>query len=74
MKLTIAILRPEKLADVKAARSGDVGDGRIFVLPLDHTVRMRTGERDNDALTAVNADEITRTTQLEIPVPHSEDR
>ena len=26
-----------------AARTGDVGDGKIFVLPLDHTVRIRTG-------------------------------
>jgi len=56
-----------------AARTGDVGDGKIFVLPLDHTVRIRTGERDNDALTAVNADEIMRKTQLEIPVPVMED-
>ena len=134
MKLIIAILRPEKLADVKralfqvgvtgmtlsrvsghggerdvvqryrgdtvvlefhekvriemacseefveraiqaicsAARTGDVGDGKIFVLPLDHTVRIRTGERDNDALTAVNADEIMRRTQLEMPVPNLE--
>ena len=135
MKLIIAILRPEKLADVKralfqigvtgmtlsrvsghggerdvvqryrgdtvvlefhekvriemacseefveraiqaicsAARTGDVGDGKIFVLPLDHTVRIRTGERDNDALTAVNADEIMRRTQLEMPIPNLED-
>ncbi len=52
------------------ARTGDVGDGKIFILPLDHTVRIRTGERDNDALTAVNADEIMRRTQLEMPVPN----
>ncbi|WP_353266538.1 P-II family nitrogen regulator [Gemmatimonas sp.] len=51
------------------ARTGDVGDGKIFVLPLDHTVRIRTGERDNEALTAVNADEIMRQTQLEMRVP-----
>ncbi len=57
-----------------AARTGDVGDGKIFVLPLDHTVRIRTGERDNDALTAVNADDIMRKTQLEIPIPTLEDR
>ena len=56
-----------------AARTGDVGDGKIFVSPLDHTVRIRTGERDNDALTAVNADEIMRKTQLEIPVPNLEE-
>jgi nitrogen regulatory protein P-II 1 len=56
-----------------AARTGDVGDGKIFVMPLDHTVRIRTGERDNDALTAVNADEIMRMTQLEMPIPRLED-
>ena len=49
-----------------AARTGDVGDGKIFIMPLDHTVRIRTGERDNDALTAVNADEVMRMTQLEM--------
>jgi nitrogen regulatory protein P-II 1 len=53
-----------------AARTGDVGDGKIFVMPLDHTVRIRTGERDNDALTAINADEVMRKTQLEFPVPN----
>jgi nitrogen regulatory protein P-II 1 len=52
----------------EGARTGDVGDGKIFVMPLDMTVRIRTGERDNDALTAVNADEIMRRTQLEMPV------
>ncbi len=56
-----------------AARTGNVGDGKIFVTPLDHTVRIRTGERDNQALTAVNADEIMRKTQLEIPVQRAED-
>ena len=55
------------------ARTGDVGDGKIFVMPLDHTVRIRTGERDNDALTAVNADEIMRQTQLEMRIPNKED-
>ncbi len=55
-----------------AARTGDVGDGKIFVMPLDHTVRIRTGERDNDALTAVNADEIMRHTQMEMPIPRLE--
>jgi nitrogen regulatory protein P-II 1 len=55
------------------ARTGDVGDGKIFVLPLDHTVRIRTGERDNDAMTAVNADEIMRQTQLEMRVPNKDD-
>lgn len=51
------------------ARTGDVGDGKIFVMPLERTVRIRTGERDNDALTAVNADEVMRQTQLEMRAP-----
>ena len=55
------------------ARTGNVGDGKIFVMPLDHTVRIRTGERDNDALTAVNADEIMRQTRLEMRIPDKED-
>ena len=57
-----------------AARTGDVGDGKIFVMPLEHTVRIRTGERDDLALTAVNADEVMRKTQLEVPVPTLEER
>ncbi len=57
----------------EGARTGDVGDGKIFVMPLDGTVRIRTGERDDHALTAVNADEIMRMTQAEMPVPKPED-
>jgi nitrogen regulatory protein P-II 1 len=34
-----------------AARTGGVGDGKIFVQPLDEVVRIRTGERDIDAVT-----------------------
>jgi nitrogen regulatory protein P-II 2 len=33
-----------------AARTGQIGDGKIFVIPLDHAVRIRTGESDSDAL------------------------
>jgi nitrogen regulatory protein P-II 2 len=33
-----------------AARTGKVGDGKIFVLPLEHVVRIRTQEVDADAL------------------------
>jgi len=57
----------------EGARTGDVGDGKIFVLPLDRTVRIRTGERDNSALTAVNADEIMRQTQHEMRIPDKDD-
>jgi len=34
-----------------AARSGEVGDGKVFVLPVDHVYRIRTGERDEMAVT-----------------------
>ena len=33
-----------------AARTGKIGDGKIFVFPVEHAVRIRTGEQDNDAL------------------------
>jgi nitrogen regulatory protein P-II 2 len=33
-----------------AARTGQIGDGKIFVVPLDHAVRIRTGETDTEAL------------------------
>ncbi|WP_294532575.1 P-II family nitrogen regulator [uncultured Rhodoblastus sp.] len=33
-----------------SARTGQIGDGKIFVSPLDQAVRIRTGERDSDAL------------------------
>jgi len=35
---------------VKAARTGKVGDGKIFVTELDRVVRIRTGETDDSAL------------------------
>ena len=33
-----------------AARTGKVGDGKIFVAPLDRAIRIRTGEEDEEAL------------------------
>jgi nitrogen regulatory protein P-II 2 len=33
-----------------AAKTGQIGDGKIFVLGIDHAVRIRTGETDSDAL------------------------
>ena len=35
---------------VAAARTGQIGDGKIFVLPVEQAVRIRTGETDVDAL------------------------
>ena len=37
-------------AIVEAARTGKIGDGKIFVLDVAHAVRVRTGETDDDAL------------------------
>lgn len=34
----------------KAARTGEIGDGRIFIIPVEDTVRIRTGERGDIAL------------------------
>jgi nitrogen regulatory protein P-II 1 len=47
-------------AILSAARTGEVGDGKIFVQPIERVIRIRTGELDNAALTAVNADEVQR--------------
>jgi len=33
-----------------SAKTGQIGDGKIFVMPLDHALRIRTGETDSDAL------------------------
>ncbi|HDZ20547.1 hypothetical protein LCGC14_0471300 [marine sediment metagenome] len=37
-------------AIVKGARTGEIGDGKIFVLPLERCVRIRTSEEGNDAI------------------------
>ncbi|MDI3324579.1 P-II family nitrogen regulator [Pontibacterium granulatum] len=34
----------------KAAQTGKIGDGKIFVLPLEQAIRIRTGETGNEAL------------------------
>jgi nitrogen regulatory protein PII len=42
----------EKVTDVMvaAAKTGNIGDGKIFVTPVDVAIRIRTGERDEKAL------------------------
>jgi nitrogen regulatory protein P-II 1 len=35
---------------VNSAKTGRIGDGKIFVLPVDEVVRIRTGERGEDAI------------------------
>lgn len=37
-------------AIAEAARTGKVGDGKIFTLPVESALRVRTGERDGDAV------------------------
>jgi nitrogen regulatory protein P-II 2 len=37
-------------AIIDSARTGQIGDGKIFVYALEQAVRIRTGEKDNDAL------------------------
>ncbi len=55
-KLKIEVAVDASLVDkvidaiVAAARTGQIGDGKIFVYGLDNAVRIRTGEKDKDAL------------------------
>lgn len=46
-------VQPTIDAIVAGARTGEVGDGKIFVLPVEQVVRIRTGERDESAVTPV---------------------
>ncbi len=48
-------LDPTIEALCEGGRTGEVGDGKIFVVPLERVVRIRTGETDNAAVTPVNA-------------------
>jgi nitrogen regulatory protein P-II 1 len=42
---------PDIIAAIeKAAKTGRIGDGKIFVLPIEEVIRIRTGERGNDAI------------------------
>ena len=55
-KLRIEIAVSSEIADKavavigSSARTGQIGDGKIFVTPIDHALRIRTGETDSDAL------------------------
>ena len=55
-KVKLEMVIPSERADqvintlVSAARTGKIGDGKIFVLPLEDCVRIRTGERGNSAI------------------------
>ena len=54
VRLEIAVnegfVQPTVDAIVSGARTGNIGDGKIFVLPLERCVRIRTGEEGNDAI------------------------
>src|SRR5688572_26242442 len=54
LKVEVAVPSPEAdrivEAIAEAARTGQIGDGKIFVLDLEHALRIRTGETDSEAL------------------------
>lgn len=54
VRLEIAVnedfVQPTIDAIVKGARTGNIGDGKIFVMPLERCIRIRTGEEGNDAI------------------------
>jgi len=58
MAVSEPFVEPTINAILSSARTGEVGDGKIFVQPIEQVIRIRTGERDNAALTAVNADAV----------------
>jgi nitrogen regulatory protein P-II 1 len=48
-------VEPAIQALTEGAQTGEVGDGKIFVLPLERAVRIRTGETDHGAVTPVGS-------------------
>ncbi len=55
-KVKIEVVLSDALVDkaieaiIKAARTGKIGDGKIFVTSVEHVVRIRTGETNDDAV------------------------
>lgn len=55
-KIKLEIVLEDEMVDkavdaiIEAANTGRIGDGKIFVLPLGETIRIRTGERGKDAV------------------------
>lgn len=47
-------VEPTVRAILTAARTGEVGDGKVFVLPVEKVYRIRTGEEDQAAVTPVS--------------------
>ena len=54
LKIEVAVKAEMAEAVIEAitskAKTGQIGDGKIFVTPIDHALRIRTGETDSDAL------------------------
>ena len=52
VEVVVPDLAVERVIDavVAAARTGNIGDGKIFVIPVDEAVRVRTGERGDVAI------------------------
>ena len=52
VEVAVASDRTDKVVEAitAAAKTGQIGDGKIFVVPIDQAVRIRTGETDTDAL------------------------
>jgi nitrogen regulatory protein P-II 2 len=54
IRLEVAVPADRATKTVEAitatARTGQIGDGKIFVMDIEHAVRIRTGETDSDAL------------------------
>ena len=52
-KMQVEVVVPDSIADeairaiVEAARTGEIGDGRVFVLPVAESYRIRTGEMES---------------------------
>ncbi|MBM3302951.1 MAG: P-II family nitrogen regulator [Deltaproteobacteria bacterium] len=54
LKIEIVVIDEDALKTVQAivrtARTGETGDGKIFIIPVEGAVRIRTGDRDNNAV------------------------
>ena len=52
LEVAVSADRADKVVDTisTTARTGQIGDGKIFVTTVDHAVRIRTGGTDSDAL------------------------
>ena len=52
IEVVVATATADKAIDaiMKAAKTGQIGDGKIFLSSIEHTIRIRTGESDNDAI------------------------